>query len=331
MQHGRTWARSGMALLGLGILGAGVWGLHLHAPGAAAAPPAPAESPAALAKLVAYPGSPTLLAAAGTGNLQIPTSGSSNWTGLTTTGILAKAVRATYTAPAWQGGAFPGQSVGDWVGLGGAQSRQLIQVGTVTTANRLGQPVTRAFWEQLPAAAHLGTVVPAGTRLTAAITPLGDGRWRLTLTSPERSAPWVDQVVTLTPAAARKVESSADVITEAITRNGHLVPLAPFGQTAFTGVEVDGVPLSRLPVADLAASVLLGPGGRPRAAAYYSPSAPNTMTVEEQAPAYGYGDGWGYGGGWGYGQGGLSPGVRAWGGVLPLPGGGWAAYGVWGD
>lgn len=267
----------------------------------------------------------TIQSEASSGSLNVSTSSSSNWTGISTTGIVSDSVRATWVTPSWSGEAQPGSSVGDWVGLGGSQSKSLIQVGTVTTANAEGAPVTQAFWENLPGQANMGVTIPQGDRVTAQLAPDGTDSWLLEVTSANGSKVWLQKVVHLKAAKAKAVQTSADVIAEEITGAHGLIPLAPFGSTTFTGIHLNGQPLGSTPVQNLTADVLVGGYNQPLAAAYYSPSHPDAMNVEEnqtQAPipvgypspgyGYGYGGGYGYGdgGGYGYGYGG---GFGGWG------------------
>lgn len=259
----------------------------------------------------------TVQSAASSGSLEVSTSSSSNWTGISTTGTTADSVRATWATPSWSGQAQPGSSVGDWVGLGGSQSQSLIQVGTVTTADGEGLPITRAFWENLPAEAHMGATIPTGDRITAQIVPVGTDSWLLEVTSANGSKVWLKKAVHLKASKAKAVQTSADVITEKVTGAHGLIPLAPFGTTTFTGIHLDGQPLASLPVSHLTADVLVSSFGQPLAAAYYAPNHPDAMIVEEAQPAapisvgfpgggyrggygwYGYGYGGGFGG-WGW-------------------------------
>ena len=191
---------------------------------------------AAKAKSSAHPlalTSNSLISVAKQGTLNIPQSLSSNWAGVSTTNIAATSVKASWVVPTWSG-AQPGSAVGNWIGLGGSNSKQLIQIGTVTTTNNQGQAVTQAFWERLPHDATMGVTVPTGTKVTADIVPDGTNTWMLELINASTSAVLMQKTVTLTANAAKAVETSADVIAEDITGSNGLIPLAPFNKTTFT-------------------------------------------------------------------------------------------------
>jgi hypothetical protein len=133
-----------------------------------------------------------------------------------------------------------------------------------------------------------------------------------------RAKPWMKKILTLSASQASKIETSADVITEQITGTHRLIPLAPFGQTIFTGIHINNTPIAYMPVNDLAGDVLANQFNQAVAEATYSPSKPDAMTVTQAASStqvnypggygYSYGGGYGYGGGgyrgdWGYGYG----------------------------
>lgn len=256
----------------------------------------------------------------------IPQSASSNWVGVSSTNVTATSVKASWQVPTWTD-AQPGSSVGDWIGLGGSTSKQLIQIGTVTTTNNQGNAVTQVFWEQLPDDATMGVTVPTGTKVTATITPDGTNKWVMEIINKTTGAKLMKKILTLSASAATGVESSADVITEEITGSNGLVPLAPFSQTEFTGVHINNTALEDMSVKDLSVDLLADQFGEEVAAPTYSTKAPDAITVEEaetSAPTptevspgsgYGYGGGgYGYGGGgYGYGGGGYGYGGGGYG------------------
>lgn len=260
-----------------------------------------------------------------------------NWAGLVQQGSAERSVQATWQAPAFtsQSTTNPNSAVAEWVGLGGMQANSLIQVGTITTPNSSGQPVTEVFWEKLPASAVQVGTVPAGTSVTAQIRPAGTNSWRLVLTVTGQKTPLIDQLVTLTPSQAQAVEQSADWITEAPTTNHGVAPLAPVASTTMTGIKANGVPLSQMNPSSLESIGLYNQSGQLMAAPV-STTKKNSMTVntiygtlpsssgsDGLPPAFGYGGG-GYGFGWGSGSYGGQPG---WGfSVTPGYGGG-SSYG----
>ncbi len=170
---------------------------------------------------------------------------SSNWAGIIQAGSHEKSVKATWTVPQIAG-ARPGSAVAEWVGLGGMQKGELIQIGTITTANSTGQGATTVFWEELPASATQTASIPAGTTVTASITPAGQRAWRLQLFAKGQSKPLINKVIALSARQAASVETSADWITEAPTTNHGVAPLAPIDSTTMSGVQANGTPLAKL-------------------------------------------------------------------------------------
>lgn len=190
------------------------------------------------------------------------TSASQNWSGLATTGTAERSVGATWTVPSFTQADFASNSaIGEWVGLGGMRSHQLIQVGTLTEPGVNGEAQTVAFWEQLPNAAVDTVAVPTGDAVTATITPAGPDRWRLELTVAGEAAPAVDTVVTLSPTAAAGVETSAEWITEAPTSPSGIMNLAPVASTVMRNVQVNGVPLAKVSNGALEAISMVGRQG----------------------------------------------------------------------
>ena len=160
---------------------------------------------------------------------------SQNWTGLIQDGTSETSVGATWSPPSsFVSRAQTESALAEWVGLGGANSNSLIQIGTLTTASTNGTPITKAFWENIPNVAITGATIPSGTAVTADISPVTatPNKWLLSLTTPGSSSPLLSTTVTLTASQAKAVETSADWITEApSTANNMQVPLAPVAST----------------------------------------------------------------------------------------------------
>ncbi|MCY0899236.1 MAG: G1 family endopeptidase [Firmicutes bacterium] len=172
---------------------------------------------------------------------------SQNWAGLVQEGTAETRVSASWVVPSSFAATAPSQSaVAEWVGLGGMKGSSLIQVGTVTSPGSNGSPVTTVFWEDLPSVAVTGTTVAPGTTVTATISPNGTDKWLLELTANDSSTPLVDHLVTLTPAQAKAIESSADWITEAPSSNQGILPLAPVSSTTMTHLLANNQPLASL-------------------------------------------------------------------------------------
>ncbi|AEW04421.1 hypothetical protein Sulac_0919 [Sulfobacillus acidophilus DSM 10332] len=313
-----------MSMLGktiglLGIASLGVWVFHLGQPTVS-----DVTHPIAIQPIHWIQPAKTVPVA--TNISTVASAPSLNWAGVVQTGNQETRVSAAWITPGWAAGttANPNSAIAEWVGLGGLNSPSLIQVGTMTAPDNNGNPVTTAFWEVLPAAAHQTVVIPTGTRVTAAIIPLGNDSWRLLLTGQGYNQPIVNQVVHLTPSQAAGIETSADWITEAPTAaNGSVLPLAPVASTTMTNVEANGIPLSQMNPNSLEAINLQGSDGQVMAQVASDGGSTNQITVDtaygQSIPVsypsnpivngYSNSNGWtiqvtipGWSGGWGWGN-----------------------------
>ncbi|PSR33412.1 MAG: hypothetical protein C7B46_10165 [Sulfobacillus benefaciens] len=233
-------------------------------------------------------------------------SPSSNWAGVVQLGNSEQSVQASWEAPGFTQAAQPGSSIAEWIGLGGAQSSQLIQIGTITTANNQGSATTTVFWEELPSAAVQTATIPTGSAVTAQIVPDGTDQWRLILSLKGSSTPLIDKLVTLSPQQAQGVESSADWITEVPMGQTGLDSLAPVSSTVMTNVKANGVPLSQMNPQSLQTVGLYGNGGQLLAAPVSDTGSITVDTVYGNLPSssdqtsgiQGFGGGFGPGSGW---------------------------------
>ena len=131
-----------------------------------------------------------------------------------------------------------------WVGIGGVQTRDLIQAGTQALVQD-GQVVYQAWWEALPGVSQPLTVrVSPGDSVTAAITYIGQSQWNIAVinnTTGKRAQITV---------AYNSSFSSAEWVEEAPSlAAGHrrpLIPLTHFGTVVFSGASTvaDGKALS---------------------------------------------------------------------------------------
>ena len=212
----------------------------------------------------------------------IPTtlgSTSYNWAGLDEIGTHLTSVEASWKAPSFTRPASSNRSIAEWVGLGGIQSRALIQVGTITSPNGNGTASTTVFWEKLPRPAIQTVTIPTGSTVTAKITPQGIDQWRLTLTVQGQTSSLINKLVTLSPRAAAAVETSADWITEAPSTQNGVSPLAPVASTTMSQVKANGVPLSQMDSQSLQTVGLFGPRGRLLAAPSSTAGTSNQLVV----------------------------------------------------
>lgn len=252
-----------LALMGLGALGFGAYGVSSHVVPLIVRTYRIAELPRITVRTTTSSRSPSqIFSPSGwsppnsDGTATPPTTqvstdqsmaSSYNWAGVVKSGTHEISVQASWKAPPFaQSASNPNASVAEWIGLGGLQSNHLIQIGTITTPNSQGQAETTVFWEHLPSSAVQSVTVPEGTRVTAKIVPDGRDTWRLLLSAKGYSRPLIDKLVKLTPSQASAVETSADWITEAPTTHHGVAPLAPVSGTRMTHVKANNVPLEQM-------------------------------------------------------------------------------------
>ncbi len=332
-------AKNIVALLGLGALGFSAYGLSLHVVPIVMHTYRMAQAPSVTVrtKPTDWPPLPISSSPSGSGTAlptqvsTVQTTASSyNWAGVVQSGTHETSVQASWKAPTFaQLASNPNDSVAEWIGLGGMQSGQLIQIGTITTPNSQGQATTTVFWEDLPSSARESASVPEGTRVTAKIEPDGRDTWRLRLTAQGYAGPLIDKVVTLTQRQASRVETSADWITEAPTTRSGVAPLAPVSGTKMTQVKANNIPLAKMSPGSLQTVSLYSQNGQLLAqpARLRGTNAITVNTVYGNLPSspesspgtivtnpgystipgsrYGPGSGYtgGYGSGYGYGNG----------------------------
>jgi hypothetical protein len=88
---------------------------------------------------------------------------------------------------------------------------------------------------------NLGGTVRPGDKLSASVTTNGSGSFTLKLTDSTRG--WTN---TTTARLKSAKLASAEVIAEAPSSNGGVLPLANFGTVSFTGATANGVSLDKL-------------------------------------------------------------------------------------
>jgi hypothetical protein len=154
-------------------------------------------------------------------------STSSNWSGYGATGGTFTSVTATWTVPT----VSPTVTGADatWVGIGGIDSRDLIQAGTQATVSG-GEVAYEAWVEMLPAASRpVSLSVNAGDSVTVTVAQKSPGEWTITMknnTTGGRYATTVQYAST---------NSSAEWVQEAPSVGRGTVPLDAFGTLRFTG------------------------------------------------------------------------------------------------
>jgi len=155
---------------------------------------------------------------------------SHNWSGYAATGGSYTAVTSTWTVPQLAPAGAPGVGA-TWVGIGGVNSRDLIQAGTQDVSAGNGQSQFQAWIEMLPAPSQqVPLAVAPGDSVTVSITQqsAGSGTWQIAFknnTSGQTYQTTVHYASSL---------SSAEWIEEAPSGPNGIVPLDNFGSVAFS-------------------------------------------------------------------------------------------------
>jgi hypothetical protein len=170
-----------------------------------------------------------------------------NWCGYAVGGSKVTDVKGTWTVPVVAlGSGCPHSYSTTWVGIDGANSRTVEQLGTAQEIDAAGQAIYYAWFEMWPDLGDYISVpsdgkLQAGDNVTAEVTYQGQGHFLLQMWNNTRG--WHFETVKERASAYR---TSAEWIVEAPTRGG-VLPLANFGSLSFTGCGVrlnDETPLS---------------------------------------------------------------------------------------
>ena len=189
----------------------------------------------------------TLLSATGGGatpsmrharNHRITNSTSTNWSGYAVTGSKFTTVSASWTQPSASCTGSTAYS-SFWVGLDGDTSSTVEQTGTDADCSG-STPQYYAWYEMYPKfPTNLNKPVQPGDQLSASVTT--DGRGNFTLTISDTTQGWTNQKTAKLRSAKL---SSAEVIAEAPSSSGGVLPLANFGTVSFTGASANGAALT---------------------------------------------------------------------------------------
>jgi hypothetical protein len=165
---------------------------------------------------------------------RISNSTSTNWSGYAVTGSRFTSVSASWKQPtATCSGGTAYSSF--WVGLDGDTSNTVEQTGTDADCSG-ATPRYYAWYEMYPKfPVNLSQTVRPGDTMTATVTT--DGRGTFTLTISDITRGWTN-----TKSARLKSAklASAEVIAEAPSSSGGVLPLANFGTVSFTGAKANG-------------------------------------------------------------------------------------------
>ncbi len=160
-----------------------------------------------------------------------PQDVSANWSGYAATGGTYTAVSGTWSVPQFSADS-PAGADATWVGIGGVNTRDLIQAGTQQTVSGSGSTEYQAWVETLPQASHpVPLSVNPGDSISISITqsPQAQDQWVVSFTNNNTG-----QNYQVTEHYASSM-SSAEWIEEAPSSGrGRQLPLDNFGSVSFT-------------------------------------------------------------------------------------------------
>ncbi len=172
-------------------------------------------------------------------NHKITNSTSTNWPGYAATGGPFTSVSASWTQPSVSCAAGETSYSSFWVGLDGYSSNTVEQTGTDADCSS-GTPRYYAWYEMYPKyPVNLSNPVQPGDAISASVTVASGGRFTLTIS--DATQHWSS---TTTQKLNHASLSSAEVIAEAPSSRGGVLPLANFGNVNFSGASANGVALS---------------------------------------------------------------------------------------
>ena len=155
---------------------------------------------------------------------------SSNWAGYVSSGEKYTTISGSWVVPSVSG--VSGQTSADatWIGIGGVNSSDLIQIGSEDTVSPSGKVSRAIFYELIPSAAYLisGFYISAGDSLSASISETSLNNWALKLTDNSTSQ------IFQTTVSYDSSNSSAEWIEEDPVLNGSMVALDNFGSITFS-------------------------------------------------------------------------------------------------
>jgi hypothetical protein len=192
----------------------------------------------------------------------VPTSGqaytSGNWSGYVVgTGTTGNYASASFS---WivQSAAYVNygnanlEISAQWVGIGGFNTSDLIQLGSNSSVDNTGAATYNAWYEMLPAdeiplsgctpvalsscPVSPGDIMSASLACTAECTPNNSNtQWTLSMTNSTKGWSWTESFTYLSSL------STAEWIEEAVTNNGQITGMPNFGTGPFSSLLVNGV------------------------------------------------------------------------------------------
>jgi hypothetical protein len=167
-------------------------------------------------------------------NHKISQSTSSNWSGYAATDSRFTTVSANWTQPTASCGATATYS-SFWVGLDGDTSNTVEQTGTSADCSG-GVARYYAWYEMYPKfPTNLSLTIRPGDSMSGSVTTNGNGSFTLTITNRTTG-----QGFTTIQRLKRASLASAEVIAEAPSSSGGVLPLTNFGTVNFSASTVNG-------------------------------------------------------------------------------------------
>jgi Peptidase A4 family len=191
---------------------------------------------AVLAAALAYPAGAGAHPALrhGAPNHRISHSTSSNWAGYSATGGRFTSVSATWKQPSASCTSTTAYS-SFWVGIDGDGSNTVEQLGTDADCSS-GAPVYYAWYEMYPKfPVNLSMAIHPGDTISASVTTDGAGSFTLSI----RDVTTGGSFSTVQRSKKARL-ASAEVIAEAPSGSGGVLPLANFGTVGFSSATVNG-------------------------------------------------------------------------------------------
>jgi hypothetical protein len=156
---------------------------------------------------------------------------SANWSGYAATGGTYTAVSGTWVVPQFAPDSSAGADA-TWVGIGGVNTRDLIQAGTQQTVSGNGSTQYQAWVETLPQASHpVPLTVNPGDSVSIAINhaPDAQDQWQVSFTNNTTGQTYqVTEHYTSSMSSAEWIEEAPSAA------RGRMIPLDDFGSIDFS-------------------------------------------------------------------------------------------------
>lgn len=156
---------------------------------------------------------------------------SSNWAGYFATMGGYTGISGTWTVPRPTGNGVSTSGDAAWIGIGGATTSDLIQVGTAHQVAANGQVAVAIFYEMLPASAIIvsSVTVSPGDVISASLTGSGNV-WTIRATDVTTG-----QVFSITVNYTSSLSSAEWIEEDPSYSSGQLMPFDNFGSVTFSG------------------------------------------------------------------------------------------------